>query len=211
MSAEKQFVRKHVFINRRLQGRYMLTFLVPMMIMLAFMLFTLYLGAQTIVNTTTATLKQEIENKTSATLQDKFEPTAADYEVLVGEINRYVRNFSSNETFRKSLLTSLLWVFGTGTFLIILQVVLLTIFFSHKLAGPIYRLEKVCHGVIDGNYNQKVFLRKGDDMQNLASLFAEAVRLSGQRIQAASDEDHPERREEVLSRLRLPESEEKSA
>ncbi len=210
MSTEKQFVRKHVFINRRLQGRYMLTFLVPMMIMLGFMLFTLYLGAQTIVNTTTATLKQEIENKTSATLQDKFEPSAKDYEILLEEINRYIRDFSSNEEFRRSLLTSLLWVFGTGTSLIILQVVLLTIFFSHKLAGPIYRLEKVCHGVIDGNYDQKVFLRKGDDMQNLATLFEEMVRLSGRRIQAAADEEHPERRREVLSRLRLPENEKKN-
>lgn len=46
-----KYKRRHYFIDPKLQGRYMLTFFLPMIIMLGFMLGTLYFEAKSIVNT----------------------------------------------------------------------------------------------------------------------------------------------------------------
>jgi nitrogen fixation/metabolism regulation signal transduction histidine kinase len=197
------FVRKHFFINRKMQGRYMLTFLVPMLVMLVFLLFTLYVASQSVIATTTTIIKEEIENKTATQLQDQQQPTVAQYSQLIQDIQNYIRDFSGDQKYKKALLGSLLWVFGIGIFLIIVQIALLTIFFSHKLAGPLYRFEKVCHGLIDGNYSEGVYLRKGDEMQNLARLFNEMIKLTGDRMKALRDAPDQPKKEEILSNLKL--------
>jgi len=137
------FVRKHFFINRKMQGRYMLTFLLPMLVMLVFFLFTLYIASQSIITTTTKIIKEEIESRTTTQFQDEQQPTTAQYAELVKGIRNYIRDFSTDQKYKKAVLGSMLWVFGIGIFLIIVQIALLTIFFSHKLAGPLYRFEKV--------------------------------------------------------------------
>ena len=178
------FSRTHFFIDRKFQGRYMLTFLIPMLILLAFMLFTLYFASQTIISTTVRIIKQDIENKVALELQDQSNPSAERYEAVVSGISDYLRTFSSNKEFKKNLLNSLLWVFGIGVLLVIIQIVLLTIYFSHKVAGPVYRFEKVCHNMIEGNYKDQIHLRRGDEMQNLATLLNEVIRVTRERLLA---------------------------
>ena len=80
------------------------------------------------------------------------------------------------------MMISLLWVFGIGVFLVVIQIVLLTIFFSHKVAGPVYRFEKVCNNIINGIYTDEIRLRHGDEMQNLARLFNEALKCTRERL-----------------------------
>ena len=199
------FVRKHFFINRKMQGRYMLTFMVPMLVMLVFFLFTLYIASQSIISTTTKIIKEEIESRTTTQFQDQQQPTAAEYAELVKGIRNYVRDFSTDQKYKKAVLGSLLWVFGIGIFLIIVQIALLTIFFSHKLAGPLYRFEKVCHSLIEGNYTEGVYLRKGDEMQNLAVLFNDMLKLTRERLRALRDAPEPDqkKKDEIVSALKL--------
>jgi len=45
---------------------------------------------------------------------------------------------------------------------------LLSIFISHKIAGPVYRLEKILAQTLDGDLNVTVRLRKNDELQGLA-------------------------------------------
>ena len=47
-------------------------------------------------------------------------------------------------------------------------VVLLGIFLSHKIAGPIYRMEKFLNGMIAGDFTSRLTLRKGDELTGLA-------------------------------------------
>jgi nitrogen fixation/metabolism regulation signal transduction histidine kinase len=203
MDAKNGFVRKHFFINRKMQGRYMLTFLLPMLIMLGFFLFTLYFASQSIITTTTRIIKEEIDNKIAEQFQDQGQPSVEGYTVLVKNIKSYIREFSSNQKYRKALLSSLLWIFGVGILLIIIQIALLTVFFSHKLAGPLYRLEKACHNVIEGDYTEKITLRKGDEMQNLAGLFNEVIHATNERIRSIRDAKTGEKKEEIFSSLKL--------
>jgi len=55
----------------------------------------------------------------------------------------------------------------------------LSIFITHKIAGPLYRLKKTISEIINGNLDIKVNLRKGDDLKDLAehvNMLAEELR-----------------------------------
>jgi len=199
---DSAFTRKHFFIDKKFQGRYMITFLIPMLVLLIFMLFTLYFASHAIIKTSTRIIKNDIENRIALELQDQSQPTVMQYESAILGIKDYLRSFSSNKEFRRNLLNSLLWVFGIGVMLVIIQVVLLTIFFSHKVAGPVYRFEKVCHNIIDGNYTDQIQLRRGDEMKNLAVLFNEALRMTRLRLIAFKDKNSSDF-EEISSTLNL--------
>ena len=203
MAEQKPFVRKHFFINRQLQGRYMLMFCIPMLILLAFMLFTLYFATQSMLSTTTRIIKDEIGNKTALRFVDGQNVNVESYQALVDDINTYVRNFSADPQYRKAVVGSLMWVFGIGILLVIVQMTLLTIYFSHKLAGPIFRIEKTCHALIDGNYTDKVVLRKHDEMQNLAVLINEAVKSTNDRMRAMRDGARDEQTTKMIAGLKL--------
>lgn len=47
---------------------------------------------------------------------------------------------------------------------------ILGLFFSHKIAGPVYRIEKSLYEIIKGNLTLKIRLRKGDELWDLANL-----------------------------------------
>lgn len=63
---------------------------------------------------------------------------------------------------------------STSEILILPIVILLVIFsiiailFSHKIAGPIYRVEKIAEELKNGNLNINVRFRKGDELHHLA-------------------------------------------
>jgi nitrate/nitrite-specific signal transduction histidine kinase len=197
------FSRTHFFIDRKFQGRYMLTFLIPMLILLMFMMFTLYFATQTIISTTTRIIKTDIENKISLEMQDQLSPDINQYKSTLNGINDYVSNFAQNKEFKRSLLNSLMLVFGAGMFLVVLQIVLLTIFFSHKVAGPVFRLEKVCHNMIDGQYTDAVNLRKGDEMQNLASLVNTVITTTRDRFNSLKNSSSDEERETIFKKIKI--------
>jgi methyl-accepting chemotaxis protein len=51
---------------------------------------------------------------------------------------------------------------------IILLFGVLSIFITHKIAGPLYRLKKTISEITNGNLDVRVKLRKGDDLKDLA-------------------------------------------
>lgn len=197
------FSRTHFFIDRKFQGRYMITFLIPMLILLLFMLFTLYFASMTIIESTTRIIKKDIENKISLELQDQTEPTIDQYKSSLNGISEYISTFSSNKEFKKTVLQSLLLVFGIGMVIVMIQIVLLTVFFSHKVAGPVFRFEKVCQNMIAGNYTGEIHLRKGDEMQNLAFLLNEVLRKTRERFSALTTSQNENEKKEIVSNLQI--------
>ena len=53
----------------------------------------------------------------------------------------------------------------------VLFVVLISAIVSHKMAGPIYRFEQTCKAVANGDFSQRVRLRKGDQFVELQDDF----------------------------------------
>lgn len=49
-------------------------------------------------------------------------------------------------------------------------VFLLALFFSHKIAGPVYRIEKSINEIAKGNLELRISLRRGDELQDLAEM-----------------------------------------
>ncbi len=54
--------------------------------------------------------------------------------------------------------------------IIILLVIfsLIGIFYSHKIAGPLFRVKRICDELAKGNLNQHVKFRKGDEFHDIA-------------------------------------------
>jgi len=63
----------------------------------------------------------------------------------------------------------------------------LALFFSHYIAGPIYRFEKTLEQMRDGNLNVHVRLRKHDELQEVADVFNQALASLRHKIKKDRD------------------------
>lgn len=90
---------------------------------------------------------------------------------------------------RKVLFSSLIVTLLLQAILFSAVIILLTLFISHKIAGPIYRLEKSLDAVKDGDLvASEVRLRSNDQIQDLAKSFdrmSSSVRLKVKEIKDA--------------------------
>ena len=66
----------------------------------------------------------------------------------------------------------------------------LAVIFSHMIAGPIYRFERVLEQIRDGNLNLFVRLRRSDEFKETAELFNQALSGLRHRIQKERDSFH---------------------
>jgi nitrogen fixation/metabolism regulation signal transduction histidine kinase len=71
---------------------------------------------------------------------------------------------------------------STG-FIVGIFTILLVLFISHKIAGPLYRLEKTCQSIASGNFREAVVLRRQDQLKGLAFAFNEMVLSLNNNIQ----------------------------
>jgi methyl-accepting chemotaxis protein len=59
--------------------------------------------------------------------------------------------------------------------LLVIIIFIAGIFISHKIAGPMYRIEKSARAIQDGNLNVNFNIRRGDEMKETASVLEEMV------------------------------------
>ena len=63
----------------------------------------------------------------------------------------------------------------------------LALFFSHFIAGPIYRFEKTLEQMREGNLNVNVRLRKNDELKDVADLFNQTLASLRNRVRKERD------------------------
>jgi len=104
----------------------------------------------------------------------------------------------------------------------ILAIAILSIFVSHKIAGPVYRLEETAKFIASGDLTQQIQLRHGDELQDLQEAFnlmSESLRkmvakdrevidklvLTGGRLREKIDQKklNPESIEEITRELHV--------
>ena len=74
---------------------------------------------------------------------------------------------------RTSLISILVfWQIGFTSLIFIL-----CIFFSHKIAGPLYKLQNFLKAIRDGNSNGKLYFRNGDYFKEIADEFNETFEV----------------------------------
>lgn len=61
--------------------------------------------------------------------------------------------------------------------------VIVTLFVSHKIAGPLYRLKKVMQELENGDFSQDFHIRHLDQLQDLAKTFNITIKKIRERIQ----------------------------
>lgn len=107
----------------------------------------------------------------------------ASYSELVGDHPMLYAKFIE---MNRLLLVRFSVVLGAGIFLSIL----ITLFISHRIAGPMYRLEKILGEIAGGRLPRKANLRKKDEFKELASAINSAIgrleTITDENIQAVS-------------------------
>jgi len=170
--------RKYFFINKPLQLRFMLAVVVPLILINIVAIIGIYFGIwgkvldsfsdeKTLNDLTTASRLVEYE-------QARHPQAAQDITLLsffrqnekLGQRQREIFKSILDETNR-----SLLWKFA----LLLVFVSWGTIFISHKIAGPLFRLSKAFSEVEKGDYRTRVFLRKRDEGHPVAQEFNHAM------------------------------------
>jgi methyl-accepting chemotaxis protein len=81
----------------------------------------------------------------------------------------------------KALAVEIVRTYGVYILLLGLGISLVSLFLSHRIAGPIYRLERSVEEIAKGNLSLKITLRRKDELKELAtSMNAMIGALSGQ-------------------------------
>ncbi len=53
---------------------------------------------------------------------------------------------------------------GIGLFVIFVMFLMIGLYVSHKLIGPIHRLRRELRQILEGDFNHRIKMRKGDDL-----------------------------------------------
>jgi signal transduction histidine kinase len=62
-------------------------------------------------------------------------------------------------------------VFGIKILLYLVIVLIVSVVVSHRMAGPVFKFEKSCATVAEGDLTHRVYLRKGDQLTELQDQF----------------------------------------
>ncbi|MFA7255839.1 MAG: hypothetical protein WC133_07110 [Candidatus Omnitrophota bacterium] len=170
--------RKHFFINKPLQIRFMLAVIVPLFLINLVAIAGIYFGiwgkvldtfsdTQTLNDLQTASRIVEYEQaQRPSTSQDFSSLSFFKQTEKLGQRQREVFKKILDETNR-----SLIWKF----LLLLAFVAWGTIFISHKIAGPFFRFSKAFNEVEAGDYQARVNLRKRDEGHPVAQEFNDAM------------------------------------
>lgn len=148
-------------------------------------------------------LSHDVENTVTLVSQDRIASSAKDYRTALAAVSRTVKMFPQSKELKREMFTTLLWVFCIGFFLVIVQLVFMTVFYSHKVAGPIYRFEYALQECINGRYAGVVKLRHDDEMQKFVNLFNTAQQATRQRLFDLIHAESDEKRKAIASTLQL--------
>lgn len=161
--------RKKYLINKDLQGKFM-AILITLNIIVALVVgLFLYGGIYSAVSRqfSERVLKENLD--IVGRIEDYEAARAND---VLSQANRLARQAQLLGDYEKKLFLKSLREIGVGLipgFLAILAVIAIgSVFMSHKVAGPLYRLEKYVRAIAEGDLTLKFKLRKGDELLKLA-------------------------------------------
>jgi methyl-accepting chemotaxis protein len=129
----KTRTRKHYFINKKLQLKYIILTM-SLLVLFTIILLSVIIAPYVIALFSDIPLSRQNEAAT------------------------FLLTLNNNST----------WI---GIALSILLFGILSIFITHKIAGPLVRFERLAESIADGNMTTRIKLRKGDDLHKLAEGF----------------------------------------
>ena len=200
--------RKNFFINKPLQTRFMLAVIVPLLLINLVAFIGLYFGIwakvldsfsdeQTRNDMLTASRIVEYDQAHHPEIQAGISSlTFLKQTEKLSQRQREVFGRILSETNR-----SLFWKFS----LLLVLIAFGTIFISHKIAGPLYRLSDASREIEKGNFRARVALRKMDEGHSVAQEFNHAMestdRLLSNLKSIANESDAPQALARIKEKL----------
>lgn len=183
---KKPYVRKQLIINKDFQRKFIIKAIFPLLTFVIFISVGFYFVL--------AYLEQNLHFENTSELILKIsEGLGTDYtsEKLLAS----VRNYGYLFIFLFALLSALYLGY-------------IFLFFSHRIAGPIYRFEHTLHEILNGNLNVEIKLRSKDEFQETAEQFNLMTRALRDRIRRIDQlSDYAEKQvKEMLEKEENPET-----
>ena len=168
--------RRHFFINKSLQLRYMLTLSSVLIGVTVVTLISLYFGIWGEVLGSFTNEKILNDLATAARLQQYEEarvtPTASSELLSTLSLFRQAERLTDRQReIIKEILDRSHHKLIEKLFFLFLAIALGTIFLSHKIAGPLYRFETVLYQIALGDLSVRCQLRKFDEAKSVAQAF----------------------------------------
>ena len=195
--------RRHFFINKSLQLRYMLTFSFILLVVTGASLASLYFGIWgevlnsfsngTVVNdlATASRLQQYEEARDVRTATPEPFSTLSFFKQAerLSERQREIFNEILDRAHHKLV---------EKLFLLLLFIALGTVFLSHKIAGPLYRFETILYQMALGDFSIRCRLRKFDEAKSVSQAFNRTLdsldyKISQLKRTAKESEKDPQR------------------
>ena len=105
-------------------------------------------------------------------------------------------------TTAKYLLPLMFQTVGIQLAVVSLLTILMTLFVSHKIAGPLYHLKETLKALGEGNL-KPMHLRKGDQLQEMANSYNEALEKLNDKIKRIKDSSSIEEVKKILDTFKL--------
>jgi methyl-accepting chemotaxis protein len=80
--------------------------------------------------------------------------------------------------------------------------ILMTLFISHKIAGPLYRLKENLKALGNGHL-KTMHLRQGDQLQEIAVSYNDTIGKLNAKIKAIKESSSPEEAKKILDTFKL--------
>jgi len=169
MNKTTQNRRRHFFINKPYQLRYMLYVSLPLVIVCGVSFFSLYVGiwSDIMSSFTDQKVQEDLITATRMVQYEEVRQNTAPNKVI--SVFRSAEKLGSRQReIFKEILNKANRNISVKILLLLFFIAWGTIYISHKTAGPIYHMLRVGRDVENGNYQARIFLRKWDEAHPLA-------------------------------------------
>jgi methyl-accepting chemotaxis protein len=181
ISPERPGAYRRSFRNYLLDSRFQLKytgFLVVMAVGISTIMgAVLYETTRAVVGESTALVEES--KKVSEVSRMNVKDLASDSPELMTEFNREADAHDKVLADQQaSLIARQRWMIESlvgGLALMVVLIGLLGIYFTHKVAGPVYKMKRLLKQVGEGNLHVDARLRKGDELQDFFDAFAQMV------------------------------------
>ncbi len=151
---------------------------------------------------------ENIKAATITSLLELIDEGTASQKALM-ELKRKIPAYKYGELdFTKKILRSSYWLLFIGLLIVLIEIALLTVFISHKVAGPVYRLMRWAQDLKEGKLASRIYLRQGDELMDVVDEFNSAgnfvvgtVKILDQTIKVLEkkiDKEDPEVKEALF-------------
>lgn len=175
-STYRRSVRNYL-LDSRFQLKYTGFLVIVAISISAVMGAVLYETTRAVVGESSALVEES--KKVSEVSRMNVRDLASDSPELMNEFNReadaHDRVLAEQQA---SLIARQRWMIESlvgGLTLMVLLIGVLGIYFTHKVAGPVYKMKKLLKQVGDGNLHVDARLRRGDELQDFFDAFAQMV------------------------------------